>query len=338
MRQARRFGALPGGREATLYTLTGGGLRAEITDLGAALVSLTVNGRDVVLGYDTAKEYLENPGNMGATVGRYANRIARAAFTLGGVTYHLPPSRPPHCLHGGVEGFQQRLWHVVSCTESTLVLGLESPDGDQGFPGNMKVTAAYSLEEPQTLALTYRAVCDRDTVCSLTNHTYWNLAGHDAGHAALCGHVLTLPAAQRAEVDGDTVPTGAFCDVAGTVFDLRRGVRLGDILDDAALRPTHGLDHPYCLSGAFEKAAGAAWGDLTMEVWTDQPCMQVYSGNGLAAGLPGKGGAVYGPHASFCLETQQYPDAPNHPQFPSPLLRREEERTYRTVYRFVTGR
>lgn len=328
---------MPDGRAVRRCTIAGGGITAQITDLGASLVSLRVDGRDVTLGYDTAEEYLRSAGNMGATVGRYANRIAHGTFSLGGVAYHLPLSRPPHCLHGGMEGFRHRLWQVSSYTDSAVTLTLHSPDGDQGFPGNLTVTAAYALEGA-CLSLTYSALSDRDTVCSLTNHAYWNLAGHDAGAAALGGHVMAVYADRRAEVDGDTVPTGAFCPVAGTVFDLRGGVRLGDILDDAALGRTRGLDHPYRLSGRFAKAAAVTWDDLTMEVWTDQPCVQVYSGNGLREGLHGKGGAVYGPHMSFCLETQQFPDAPNHPGFPCAMLRAGERRTYRTAYRFIKSR
>lgn len=330
------FGHMPDGRPVQQYEIHNEHMTVRVTDLGAALVSCVIDGRDVALGYDTAEEYLSNAGNMGATVGRYANRIRSGRFTLNGTTYQLPCNRPPHCLHGGKVGFHQKLWHVTHCTESAITLTLFSPDGDQGFPGDLTVTATYSLKDT-TLELLYTAVSDADTVCSLANHSYWNLAGHDAGHAALCEHVFTIPSAARCELDGDTVPTGRLCQVEETVFDLRRGVRLGDVLDDPALKPTRGFDHPYALSGKWEQAAAVRHGDTVMEVWTDAPCMQVYSGNGLPD-VAGKRGARYGPQVGFCLETQQFPDAPNCAAFPSAVLRAGEKKTYRTEYRFIKER
>lgn len=332
----RIFGHMPDGRPVHLYELRNARMTVCVTDIGAALVSCVIDGRDVALGYDTAEEYLTRSGNMGATVGRYANRIRGGCFTLHGITYRLPRNRPPHCLHGGKVGFHQKLWHVAHCTESAITLELFSPDGDQGFPGDLTVTATYCLEGT-TLGITYAAVSDADTVCSLANHSYWNLAGHSAGHAALCQHVFTVPSAERCELDGDTVPTGRLCQVEETVFDLRRGVRLGDVLDDPALKPTGGFDHPYALPGKWGYAASVRCDDMTMEVWTDAPCMQVYSGNGLPP-VFGKNGAQYGPQTGFCLETQQYPDAPNCPAFSSAVLYAGEKKIYRTEYRFIKER
>ena len=332
----RLFGHMPDGTEVRRYEIHNERMTVCVTDLGAALVSCTVDGRDVALGYDTAEEYLSNAGNMGATIGRYANRIRNGRFTLNGIAYRLPCNRPPHCLHGGKVGFHQKLWRVTQYTPQLIMLELSSPDGDQGFPGNLTVTAAYSLRGT-VLSLIYTAVSDADTVCSLTNHSYWNLAGHDAGHTALCEHVFRIPSAARCELDGDTVPTGRLCQVEGTVFDLRRGVRLGNVLDDPALKPTRGFDHPYVLSGKWECAAAVHCGDVTMEVWTDAPCMQAYSGNGLP-NVSGKRGAQYGPQVGFCLETQQFPDAPNCTAFPSAVLHAGEVKTYRTEYRFISER
>lgn len=329
----RIFGHMPDGRPVQQYEIHNGRMTARVTDLGAALVSCMIDGRDVALGYETAEEYLSNAGNMGATVGRYANRIRNGRFTLHGITYQLPCNRPPHCLHGGKVGFHQKLWHMTHCTESSITLMLFSPDGDQGFPGNLTVTATYSLRD-STLELMYTAVSDTDTICSLANHSYWNLAGHDAGYSALCEHIFTIPSAALCELDGDTVPTGRLCQVEGTVFDLRRGVRLGDVLDDPALKPTRGFDHPYVLHGKWEHVASVRYGDIAMEVWTDAPCMQVYSGNGLSL-IRGKSGVQYGPQTGFCLETQQFPDAPNCPSFPSAVLCAGEKKVYRTEYRFI---
>ena len=329
----RIFGHMPDGRPVQQYEIHNGRMTARVTDLGAALVSCMIDGRDVALGYETAEEYLRNAGNMGATVGRYANRIRNGRFTLNGTAFQLPCNRPPHCLHGGREGFHRKLWRVTEYTKGAITLELFSPDGDQGFPGDLTVTAVYSLRDT-ALSLTYMAVSGADTVCSLANHTYWNLAGHDGGHAALCEHVFTVPAAARCELDSDTVPTGRLCPVEGTVFDLRRGVRLGDVLDDPALTPTRGFDHPYSLPGQWARAAAVRCGDTSMEVWSDAPCMQVYSGNGLPH-VSGKNGAQYGPQTGFCLETQQFPDAPNCPSFPSAVLCAGEKKAYRTEYRFI---
>lgn len=333
MEKKRVFGKMPDGSEVTLYTISNGYITLQVTDLGATLVSCRIGDRDVALGYESAEEYLENAGNMGATVGRYANRISHGRFTLNGIAYQLPCNRPPHCLHGGEVGFKQKLWRMTEQSDSAITFCLMSPDGDQGFPGNIMVKATYALQG-MTLCLTYSAESDADTICSLANHTYWNLAGHQTGHETLCGHVLMVPSEKRCQVDEYTVPTGELCPVAGSVFDLRGGVRLGDILGDENLKTTHGLDHPYALQGEWGKAASAKWNDLSMEVWTDAPCMQIYSGNGLPA-VPGKDGAQYGPQVSFCLETQQFPDAPNHPEFPSAVLHAGEKKTYRTEYRFV---
>mgnify|MGYP002519272889 CR=1 FL=1 len=329
----RLFGYMPDGTEVRRYEIHNERMNVCVADLGAALISCTIDGCDVALGYDTAEAYLSNAGNMGATIGRYANRIRNGRFTLNGTVYKLPCNRPPHCLHGGKAGFHQKLWRVKQYTPQLITLELFSPDGDQGFPGNLTVTATYSLRGT-VLSLLYTAVSDADTVCSLTNHSYWNLAGHDAGHTALCEHIFTIPSAARCELDSDTVPTGRLCRVEGTVFDLRHGVRLGDVLNNPALKPARGFDHPYVLSGKWECAAAVRYGDTAMEVWTDAPCMQVYSGNGLP-NVSGKRGAQYGPQVGFCLETQQFPDAPNCAAFPSAVLYAGEVKTYRTEYRFI---
>ena len=330
------FGYMPDGRPVHQYEIRNERMVVRVAELGATLVSCAIDGRDVALGYDTAEEYLNNVGNMGATVGRYANRIRNGRFTLNGRAYQPSCNRPPHCLHGGKIGFHQKLWRVVQYTPQLIILKLHSPDGDQGFPGNLTVTATYSLHGT-ALFLTYTAISDADTICSLANHSYWNLAGHNAGHAALCEHVFTLRSIARCELDGDTVPTGRLCPVAGTVFDLRSGVRLGDMLDNPALKPTRGFDHPYALSGKWGCAAAVHYWDTAMEIWTDAPCMQVYSGNGLP-NISGKCGAQYGPQVGFCLETQQFPDAPNCAAFPSAVLHTGETKAYRTEYRFIKER
>lgn len=342
----RAFGSLPDGRQAELCRITGpAGETAEISTLGAALVSLWMPDRagrleDVVLGFDRAEEYLTRPGCYGLSIGRFANRIANGRFPLEGELIQLAVNRPPHTIHGGPEGFHTRLWDVAEQTGNAVSLTLFSPDGDQGFPGNFTVTARFALEQPGVLTLTYTVRSDETTVCSMTNHAYWNLAGHTAGAEAVARHRLWVEADQRLETDETGVPTGKLLDVAG-VFDLRQGRPLGDIFAEIGSEPeitrALGFDHPYLLRGnGFRKAARAEEpvSGRSLEVWTDLPAVQVYTAGNREPDTMGKDGAPYGPHTGFCLETEECPDAPNHPNFPSALLRAGEEKCCRTEFRF----
>lgn len=327
---------MPDGREVHLVTLTAAsGESVAVTDLGASMVSLWLDGVDVVLGYDTAEEYLKNPKNVGATVGRYANRIACGRFPLEGQTVQVSCNRPPHSIHGGNEGFDRKLWKLCESDEDAIVLELVSPDGDEGFPGTLTARAEYRFPRPHVLSVCYTVKTDKTTVCSLANHSYWNLEGHDSGKEGVCRQKLTVFADAYAQVDAEGIPSGKLTEVSSSSFDLRQGKYLADILAEPELVPSRGLDHCYALPGEGLSLAARAEGESrVMEVWTDLPAMQVYTGGNLPEGLQGKNGAVYGQWSAYCLETQQFPDAPNHPEFPSAVLRPGETRDFRTEYRF----
>ncbi|MBB5430301.1 aldose epimerase family protein [Nocardiopsis composta] len=338
------FGRGPGGAEVRVLELDDGrGMRARVTDLGAALVGLEVPdaaGRpaDVVLGFDSAEEYAgeANP-HMGATVGRVANRVSGAAFELDGVRYRLTANEPPNHLHGGGAGRLGLLvWRVVAADARSVELACESPAGSEGYPGRLSVRAVYRLGGG-ALEVAYRAETDAATPVNLTNHAYFNLAG--AGEeGSVLGHELRVEADRCTPVGAGMLPTGRVEPVSGPL-DLRAARRIGDGVAELAADPVAGgYDHNFVLRGGGGVRTAAVLGDpvsgRVMELQTDQPCLQVYSGNQVARGLAGKGGRVYGPWGSVCLEPQGYPDAPNRPEFPGAVLRPGEvyERTIR--YRF----
>lgn len=320
-----------------ILRLTSGSCSAELIPFAAALRALWVPNRegrptDVCLGYDDPAAYQTLDGCLGAVVGRYANRIAGARFSLRGQVFQLPPNEGENLLHSGPRGFQQRLWQVVRAEEHTVTFALDTPDGEDGFPGTLHTEVTYTLQDG-ALSMDYLASSDRDTVVNLTNHSYFNLAGQDGG--VVGDHVLTVRAEQYTPTDSGNIPTGALAPVEGTPLDLRRGAALGDLLDDPFLTPTRGLDHNLVLSGGDGPAASlyCPRTGILLEMETTLEGVQVYTANFLGE-RPGKGGAVYGPHHGVCLETQHFPDAVNHANFPSPLLRAGETARFRTVYRF----
>lgn len=338
MKTIREFGHMPDGQAVHLVTLTAeSGEAIAVTDLGASLVSLWLDGVDVVLGYDTAEEYLKNPKNVGATVGRYANRIAYGRFPLEGETVQVSCNRPPHSIHGGHEGFDRKLWRLCESSEDAVVLELVSPDGDEGFPGTLTARAEYRFPRPHVLSVCYTVGTDKTTVCSLANHSYWNLAGHESGREGVFRQNLTVFADAYMQVDTDGIPSGKLISVEDSPFDLRKGKQLEEILTEPALAASRGLDHCYALPGAQLQLAARAEDKASgrsMEVWTDMPAIQVYTGGNLPEGLQGKSGTVYGKWSAYCLETQQFPDAPNHPEFPSAELHPGQPRMFYTEYRF----
>lgn len=321
-----------------------GGEAAEISTLGATLVSLwepDPNGHvdDIVLGYDSDTEYLKNPGNLGASIGRYANRIANGSFVLNGRCVSLTKNRGNHTIHGGVEGFHMRVWNIMGLAQNGIVLSLVSPDGDQGFPGELFVTATFSFPRPHVFTIEYAAHCDQETICSLTNHTYWNLAGHEAG--TIDDHILMVDAEYRLESDHELIPTGHVVQLRGTAFDFLTPQRLGSVFSkigtDPELTRVNGLDHTYLLSGENIFLAGSLLDPncgRSMEIWTNQPSAQIYTSGNLPEGLRGKKGIAYGPHTGFCFETEQYPDAPNHSNFPAANVLPGVAKHYITEYRF----
>jgi len=322
------FGTAPDGAPVHRYTIGSGLLELEILDLGAALHKLHVTcpdgvRRNVVLGHPTVEGQLASKAYIGSTVGRYANRIAGGRFTLDGAEYRLAVNDGPNTLHGGPDGFDRRLWELVEHTPSRAVFGLASPDGDQGYPGRVEVTAAYTVSD-DTVVLEYTARTDAPTIVSLTNHAYFNLDGEDAG--AIDGHTLTLPSLGYTPSRPDLIPTGEIADVDGTPFDLRKGPALGGVIrtPDPQIVVAQGIDHNFVVPGEGKRLAAtlqSRQSGLTLTVHTDCPGVQVYTGNMLDGTIVGTSGALYRQGAGICLETQHYPDAPNHPHFPSPILR-----------------
>jgi len=323
-----RFGTAPGGVPVHGYTIGLGLVELEVLDLGAALHRLTVTcpdgiRRNVVLGYHTVEERLASKAYIGSTVGRFANRLAGGRFTLDGAEYRLATNEGSNTLHGGPDGFDRRLWPVVEHTPSRVVFELDSPDGDQGFPGRAAVTATYTVLD-DTVGLEYTARTDAPTIVSLTNHAYFNLNGEQAG--TIDGHTLSLPSQFYTPTGPDLIPTGEIADVTGTPFDLREGPLLGNVIRRAHpdIVAANGIDHNFVVPGEGMRQAAtlhSRQSGLTLTVVTDRPGIQVYTGNMLNGTIAGTSGTLYRQGAGICLETQHYPDAPNHPQFPSPVLR-----------------
>jgi len=333
------FGTTARGETARRFTLAAGRLRAQVTDHGAALLSLRVPDRngapvEVCLGYDTLEEYEAGRDYLGATVGRCANRIAQGRLTLGGRTYPLAQNDRGNHLHGGIRGFDRYVWQAEADGD-TLRLMRVSPDGEEGYPGALTVCAEYELTE-EALHLRYRAATDRDTAVNLTNHTYFNLNGG----GTVLGHTLRLWAERYLPCDEACLCTGELREVAGTPFDFRSPRALGERIDtpDGQLRRAGGYDHCFALSGGGLRPAAVLAGErsgIVLTVETSEPGVQLYTANALARGR-GRGGAAYGPRAGVCLETQHWPDAPSHPDFPSVLLRPGEVYASETVWRFST--
>lgn len=339
------FGVMPDGTAVDLYTLTSGALSCHVITYGGALQSLRVpdrNGKpvDVLLGFDSLESYRSQDKYLGALVGRFANRIGGAAFTLNGRRCPLAANdNGVHHLHGGLEGFDKRVWTAEAASDHQLTLSLFSPDGDEGYPGALTVRVTYTLT-PEGLSIAYRAQCGGDTVCNLTNHAYFNLSGHDSG--PVLDQTIQLLADRYTPSDPLSIPTGEIAPVEGTPMDLRRpvpiGARIGE--DFPQLRQAGGYDHNWIPNGRpgtlrpIARAASAATG-ISMEVLSTLPGVQFYTGNYLQGCPAGKGGAVYGSRWGFCLETQFYPDSPNRENFPSCVLRAGETYDHTTVFRFA---
>ncbi len=344
---SRVFGAYPDGRQAQLFTIEGaGGRLARITDHGATLVELHAPDRhgavaDVVCGFDGLAGYLaaDNP-YFGATIGRVANRIAHARFTLEGTTYPLAANEPPHHLHGGAErSFDKVQWEAVDVAGDLVRLRYRSPDGEEGYPGSVEVVATYRFED-DTLTVTYRATTDATTPINLTNHAYLNLGG--AGRGDILDHELTVRADAVSEVDGELIPTGRLLAVDDTPLDLRAARRIGDgIAALRAVRGAGGYDHNLVLrepAGALRTAAilHDPGSGRVLELVTDQACVQLYTGNRMDPPITGKQGRVHGRHGALCLEPQGFPDAVHHPHLPSVLVAPGEVYEHRSRYRLTT--
>ena len=344
-----RFGVTPGGEIVERVTLRNeGGMQVDVISLGASLQGVQVPDREgrlghVLLGHDTLEPYLRQPHFMGACVGRYANRIGGAAFTLDGRTYNITANEGANALHGGVRGLDKLVWRIESADQHQVVLRHVSPDGDQGFPGQMTITATYRLASgADQLDLILEAVTDGPTVVSLAPHGYFNLAGAD-GDRDVMDHELTLAASAYTPVDDGLIPNGAIRSVEGTPFDFRTGRRIGDRVRDgrdAQIRIGRGYDHNFVRDdGRTDAPTFAARvvdpsSGRVMEVLTTEPGLQFYSGNFLTGELIGRGGVAYRQGQGLCLEPQNFPDAPNQPAFPSARLNPGETWRHHTIWRF----
>ena len=332
------FGKIPSGEEAKLYTISCGKLTATITDYGATLVSLLVpdsegNVADVVLGYDRAEDYYPGDSYLGATVGRNANRVKNACFVLNQKTVTLPANENGNNLHSGPESYNLRLWKLVEHTPASVTLRLDSPDGDQGFPGNAVIDVTYALEAPGTLRIIYDGICDKDTVFNMTNHSYFNLAGHEKTDKAM-DQLLTIPGRFFNPDDAANIPTGELRSVAGTPMDFREPKPIGrDIGEDyEPLKLQGGYDHNwevFCDPCAILQDPESG---RIMTVSTDCPGIQFYAGNFLDN--HGKGGVYYGKRTGVALETQFYPDSVNHPEWPQPFVKAGNRYHSETCYSF----
>lgn len=323
------FGVTKGGERAELLTLENEKLSCQITTYGGALVSLRVPNRtgqsvDVVLGFDTLAEYEAQDKYMGALMGRCANRIANGRFSLAGKVYALAVNNGPNHLHGGLVGFDRRCWTVEEYVRDRVVLSLVSPDGEEGYPGTLRVVVTYALEGG-TLSIHYRAETDQDTLCNLTNHSYFNLGGQGSG--PVLDQEMKLYAQRFTPADANAIPTGEIASVSGTPMDFSDPTPIGAGIEARfqQLQWGMGYDHNYVIDGpggvlrpaaeAYCPATGIA---LFME--TTMPGLQFYTANYVHEGLQGKAGAVYGPRHAFCLESQFFPDAIHHPNFVAPIL------------------
>jgi aldose 1-epimerase len=345
------FGELADGTVVHRYRLANHrGMAVRLLTYGAIVQSLEVPDRhgqpaNVVLGFATLDAYVrDNRPYFGAVVGRYANRIANGTFTLDSATYRLPRNDPPNSLHGGTEGFDKRIWQAEPDHDGDgpgLRLSYRSPDGEMGYPGSLTAEVGYALTPGNELRIDYRATTDAPTIVNLTNHSYFNLAGEAAG--PITGHRLQLHADRYTPTDTTQIPTGELAPVAGGPFDFRSPRAIGErIADDhEQLRFGQGYDHNFVLNrspGSRELLAAARVTDpgsgRVLELFTREPGVQFYSGNQLDGTLVGTGGQPYRRRSGFALETQHFPDAPNHPQFPSPVLRPGRVYQTTTIYRF----
>jgi aldose 1-epimerase len=344
------FGKTADGQSVELYTLTNAnGIEAKIMTYGGIVVSLRVPDRndkldDVVLGFDTLDGYLKAHSNFGAIIGRYGNRIGKARFALNGVEYKLAANNGENHLHGGIRGFDKVVW-AAKPAEAKGGVGLEltyrSPDGEEGYPGNLSAKVVYTLTNNNELTIDYFATTDKDTVVNLTNHSYFSLAGPGGGD--ILSHRVMINADRFTPVDAGLIPTGELRSVKNTPFDFTQLTAIGARIngDDQQLKFGRGYDHTFVLNGKMGTLRQAVkvlepTTGRVMEVWTTEPGVQFYTGNFLDGSLTGKGGKVFKQRYGFCLETQHFPDSPNKPDFPSTVLKKGSRYQTTTVYRFST--
>ena len=321
------FGRTDDGRDVRIVSFGSDSLRCTALDLGCALRSVEFHGKDIVLGYDDANSYLHNGGHFGGVIGRYANRMGDGRCPVGDRVFQLTRNRGGHHMHGGSDPYDKRIWHISSHDDSSVVFELDD-DPTDGYPGRMHVTCTYRVEG-DSLTAEYTAVSDEDTVCNIINHSYFNLGTSKD----VTDHHVILDSERYTPSDEDSIPTGEIVPVDGTDMDFRNG---------RSLKSMQGYDCNWEVRGrpGEMRRAGKVWcdsSDVAMEVYTNMPGIQFYTGNGIKEGTRGKNGAVYGKWSGLCMETQHFPDAPNHQNFPSALLKKGETYRHITEYRFSDG-
>ena len=334
MIKIKPFGAIDG-IDVPLLVITDGGISVALIPYGAAIRSIIVPDKDgkptdICLGYDSLEQYQNLDACFGGTIGRCANRIGGARFCIGEKEYRITANEGENMLHGGAEGFHKKLWQY-RCGENSVTFSLVSPDGDEGFPGELNVETRYTLKGG-TLTVDFHAVSNKDTVVNLTNHAYFNLSGHDSGEVT--DHLLTVNADSYTPAGKGNVPTGEIASVENTVLDLRNGVLLSDRLNCPELAESRGFDHNFVLNktDAPDAVLSSKTNGIKLEMRTTLEGMQLYSSGFLTERI-GKNGAVYGKSHAICLEPQHFPDAINHPEFPSPVLKAGEH--YRQTIAFT---
>jgi len=350
MVEKKAFGTTADGKTADLYTLKNkNGMVVTITNFGATVVSILVPDKagkmaDVALGYDNLAGYELNKNYLGVLVGRYGNRIAHGKFSIDGTEYTLAKNNGDNTLHGGLKGFNKMMWDAKDVSKSgepAVEMNYVSKDGEEGFPGNLSVTVVYTLTNKNELRIDYTATTDKKTVVNLTNHTYFNLSGQ--GHGDVLKEEMMINADKFTPVDSGLIPTGELKSVAGTPFDFRKATAIGERInaDDEQIKLGGGYDHNFVVNRSkaglslaakvYDPASGRV-----LEAWTTEPGVQFYTGNFLDGSFQGKGGGAYNKRTAFCLETQHFPDSPNHPSFPTTLLKPGEKYHTTTVYKFAT--
>jgi aldose 1-epimerase len=337
------------GKKTALYTLeSGNGVTMQVTSFGARVISIWTpdkNGKyeDIAIGYENIDRYVNNTGErfLGCALGRYSNRIAKGQFEIDGTGYQLPLNNNGQTLHGGLKGLDMIVWDVDAASGNEIRFSCTSKDGDDGFPGNVKINMTYSLTPQNEFRITYKATTDKPTIINLSNHTFFNLKGESNG--TITDHILTINASYTTPIDSVLIPVGEIVPVDGTPFDFRKATAIGERIniDDPQLKNGLGYDHNWALDNKTGQVALAATlyepaSGRVLEVWTDQPGLQFYSGNFFDGTYNGKRGKPISFREALALETQKFPDSPNHPNFPSARLNPGETYTHTCVYKFLT--
>lgn len=344
------FETIIDGKPVSLYTLdSGNGLVVQVTNYGGRIVSVWApdkdgNYEDVVLGFGTIHDCIDNQGEkyMGPVIGRYGNRISNGQFEIDGVKYQLPQNDGTNSLHGGIEGFDMRVWDVVKVDEKSITMSYVSSDGEQGYPGNLAVEMTYKLTSDNELVIDYKATTDKATHVNLTNHSQFNLAGAKSG--TILNHIMTVNASHITPVDDILIPTGKIAPVEGSPFDFRNATRIGERIDNdnEQLKKGGGYDHNWVLDKKNPDAVELAVtlyepnSGRVLEVFTDQPGIQIYTGNFFNGKVAGKYGEPFAYRGAVALETQKFPNTPNQPNFPTTLLNPGETYTHTCIYKFTT--